>query len=316
MKVTDYLNHDGRKVSFELLPPLKGDNIQKIYDTLDPLMEFSPPYINVTYHREEIIYKKHDNGLLEPRVVRKRPGTVGISAAIKFRYGVDVVPHIICGGFSKEETENALIDLHFLGITNVLVIRGDTLKTESAFRPYPNGHEHAVALVRQVMDMNKGIYQDEDLLNATATEFCVGVAGYPEKHAEAPNMQADMKWLKNKIDAGAEYVVTQMFFDNEKYFTFVKSCRDAGIDVPVIPGIKPISTKQQITSIPKVFSVDIPYALASEVEKCRDNAAAYEIGIEWATAQSQELMKNNVPIVHYYTMGRSDNIRRIVKSVI
>jgi len=317
MKVTEYFKNDGRKrVSFELLPPLKGDNIQKIYDTLDPLMEFRPPYINVTYHREEVVYKKHSGGLLEPRIVRKRPGTVGISAAIKFRYGVDVVPHIICGGFSKEETENALIDLHFLGITNILVIRGDMVKSESIFRPHPGGHEHSVDLVRQVMNMNKGMYQDDELENATSTQFCVGVAGYPEKHEEAPNLQTDLNHLKAKVDAGAAYIVTQMFFDNSKYYAFVEMCRSAGIDVPIIPGLKPVSAKQQIYTLPKTFSVDIPFELASEVEKCRDNAAAWNVGVEWAIEQSRDLFRNNVPIVHYFTMGRSDNIHRIVKAVI
>jgi methylenetetrahydrofolate reductase (NADPH) len=316
MKVTEYFKNDGKnRVSFELLPPLKGDNIKKIYDTLDPLMEFEPPYINVTYHREEIVYKKHDNGLLERKIVRKRPGTVAISAAIKFRYGVDVVPHIICGGFSKEETENALIDLHFLGITNVLVIRGDTLKSERNFVADPDGHRYAVNLVRQVMDMNHGIYQDDELENATATQFCIGVAGYPEKHEEAPNLQADLNHLKEKVDAGAEYIVTQMFFDNEKYFSFVKLCRSAGINVPIIPGIKPITTKQQIYTLPKTFSVEIPHSLASEIDKCRDNTAAWEAGIEWSIEQARGLFKKGVPIVHFYTMGRSENICRIVKAV-
>jgi methylenetetrahydrofolate reductase (NADPH) len=317
MKVTDYFKKDdNRKVSFELLPPLKGDNIQKIYNTLDPLMEFNPPYINVTYHREEIVYKKHDNGLLERKIVRKRPGTVAISAAIKFRYGVDVVPHIICGGFSKEETENALIDLHFLGITNILLIRGDTLKSERKFTAEPDGHEHSVDLVRQVVNMNKGVYQDEELENATPTQFCIGVAGYPEKHEEAPNQQTDLKHLKEKVDAGAEYIVTQMFFDNEKYYRFVESCRKAGITVPIIPGIKPISACQQIYTLPKSFSIDIPHDLVSEVEKCHTNAAAWEIGVEWAIEQSRDLLQNGVPIVHYYTMGRSDNIKKIVKAIL
>jgi methylenetetrahydrofolate reductase (NADPH) len=317
MKITDHFKDSGkRKVSFELLPPLKGDNMQKIYNTLDPLMEFDPPYINVTYHREEVVFKKHENGLLERRIVRKRPGTVAISAAIKFRYGVDVVPHIICGGFSKEETENALIDLHFLGIHNVLALRGDTQKTERVFAPDPDGHSHASELVKQIMDMNAGRYLDEELENATPTQFNVGVAAYPEKHEEAPNMQIDLKFLKEKIDAGAEYIVTQMFFDNSKFYRFVDLCRDAGIMVPIIPGIKPLTSKSQIYTIPKAFSVDIPYELASEIEKCTDNSSAWQVGVEWSIAQSKDLFSHGVPVVHYYTMGRSDNIRKIVSEVV
>jgi methylenetetrahydrofolate reductase (NADPH) len=317
MKITEHFRDAGtRKVSFELLPPLKGDNMEKIYNTLDPLMEFKPPYINVTYHREEVVYKKHDNGLLERRIVRKRPGTVAISAAIKFRYGVDVVPHIICGGFSKEETENALIDLHFLGIHNVLALRGDTQKTERVFSPERDGHSHAVELVEQIMAMNKGRYLDEELENATPTQFNVGVAGYPEKHEEAPNMQTDLLNLKQKIDAGAEYIVTQMFFDNEKFFRFVQQCREAGITVPIIPGIKPLTSKAQIYTIPKAFKVDIPYDLASAIEKAKDNAAAWQVGVDWAIEQSKGLFAAGLPIVHFYTMGRADNIRRIVEAVV
>jgi methylenetetrahydrofolate reductase (NADPH) len=317
MKITEYFKKEGQnRVSFELLPPLKGDNIKKIYDTLDPLMEFKPPYINVTYHREEIVYKKHENGLLERRIVRKRPGTVAISAAIGFRYGVDVVPHIICGGFTKEETENALIDLHFLGIHNVLVLRGDTMKTDRTFTPDPLGHAHAVDLVKQITDMNHGIYLDDELENAMPTQFNIGVAGYPEKHEEAPNMPSDLKFLKQKVDAGAEYIVTQMFFDNQKYFQFVDLCRKEGITVPIIPGIKPLSAKIQIYTLPKAFSVEIPVELATEIEKCKDNISASQVGVEWAIKQSKELLSKNVPIVHYYTMGRSDNIRKIVEAVI
>lgn len=316
-RATDYMSStETKRVSFELLPPLKGDNISKIYDTLDPLMEFKPPYINVTYHREEVIYKKRENGLLERKTIRKRPGTVGITAAIKFRYGVPVVPHIICGGFSAEETENALIDLHFLGIHDVLVLRGDTLKSDSKFQPDPHGHAHAVDLVKQVINMNNGIYLDEELENHTPTQFTVGVAGYPEKHEEAPNMQIDMKYLKDKVDAGASYIVTQMFYNNAKYFRFVAQCREEGIDVPIIPGIKPLSTKQQIYTIPKAFSVEIPYELSVEIEKCKDNNSVYEVGIEWAIHQAKDLFMNGIPIVHFFTMGRSDNIRRIAKAIL
>lgn len=317
MKITDNFRETGvKQVSFELLPPLKGDNMQKIYTTLDPLMEFNPPYINVTYHREEVVYKKHANGLLERKIVRKRPGTVAISAAIKFRYGIDVVPHLICGGFTREETENALIDLHFLGIHNVLALRGDTQRNQRSFVAEPDGNAHAVDLVRQIMDMNAGKYLDEELENATHTQFLVGVAGYPEKHEEAPNIQIDLKHLKDKVDAGAEYIVTQMFFSNERFFQFVKMCREAGITVPIIPGIKPLTSKAQIYTIPKAFSVDIPFDLATEIEKCKDNDAAYEVGIEWAINQTRELYKEGASVVHFYTMGRSENIRKIVSTVL
>jgi len=317
MKITEYFKEKGTKrATFELLPPLKGDNIQKIYDTLDPLMEFEPPYINVTYHREEVVYKKHPNGLLERRVVRKRPGTVAISAAIKFRYAVEVVPHIICGGFSKEETENALIDLHFLGIHNVLALRGDTQKTERAFVPEPDGHSHACELVEQIMEMNRGHYLDDELGNPSQTQFIIGVAGYPEKHEEAPNMQSDLQYLKQKVDAGAAYVVTQMFFDNAKYFRFVELCREIGITVPIIPGLKPLTAKAQCHTLPKAFKVDIPFELADAMEKTKDAKDAWNVGVEWTTMQARELYQAGIPIVHFYTMGRADNIRKIVGDVL
>ncbi|NOZ45672.1 MAG: methylenetetrahydrofolate reductase [NAD(P)H] [Chlorobi bacterium] len=301
--------------SFELLPPLKGGNIETIYKTIDPLIEFNPININVTYHRQEVIYKKHDNGLLEPRTVRKRPGTVAISAAIKYKYKLRVVPHIICGGFTKEETENALIDLHFLGIHNLLVVRGDVPKNEKEFVPEPDGHVHAVDLVKQIMKMNKGKYIDEELLHSMATSFSVGVAGYPEKHSESPNLESDLYHLKQKVDAGADYIVTQMFFDNKKYFDFVKSCRNYGINVPIVPGLKPVSVKNHITLLPKTFNIDLPQELAMEIRKCKDNKDARQVGVEWAIEQSKELIAANVPALHFYTMGKSDNIRSIAKAV-
>lgn len=301
--------------SFELLPPLKGGNIETIYATVDPIMQFNPININVTYHREEIIYKKHPNGLLEPRKVRKRPGTVAISAAIKYKYKVNVVPHIICGGFSKEETENALIDLHFLGINNLLAVRGDTPKHEKEFTPEPDGNANAVDLVKQILDMNKGKYIDGELIHITPTKFSVGVAGYPEKHIESPNHESDLYFLKQKVDAGAEYIVTQMFFDNKKYFDFVKSCRDYDIDVPIVPGLKPISIKNHINMLPKTFNIDIPQEIAMEIRKCKGNKEARQVGVEWAIEQSQELIAANVPALHFYTMEKSDNIRSIAKAV-
>ncbi|MFZ6011690.1 MAG: methylenetetrahydrofolate reductase [NAD(P)H] [Bacteroidota bacterium] len=317
MKVTEHLKNANGKTLFtiEILPPLKGDNIKNLFNNIDPLMEFKPPFIDVTYHREEYVYKKKENGLLEKRSTRKRPGTVGICAAIQNNYKVDTVPHIICGGFSKEETENALIDLHFLGIDNVLVLQGDGIKNEGRFVPDPEGHKYASDLIQQVGGMNKGIYLDDDLQNATPTNFCMGVAGYPEKHFASPNLKTDLKYLKLKVDLGAEYIVTQMFFDNKKYFDFVEKCREADIHVPIIPGIKPITTKAQSSILPTTFHIDIPEALGDEVDKCKDNAAVKEVGILWAIEQSRELIKRGVPTLHFYSMGKSDPIYRIAKAL-
>ncbi len=317
MKVTEHIKNAKGKTLFsiEILPPLKGENIRLLFDNLDPLMEFKPPFIDVTYHREEYVYKKKDNGLLEKSSTRKRPGTVGICAAIQNHYKVDTVPHIICGGFSKEETENALIDLHFLGIDNVLALQGDAIKTEARFVPDPEGHKYASELLGQIVAMNHGRFLDEDLLDPAPTNFCVGVAGYPEKHFSSPNLKADMKYLKHKVDMGAEYIVTQMFFDNEKYFEFVRLCREAGITVPIIPGIKPMTTRSQISVLPTVFHIDLPTELSEEVDKCKDNAAVKQVGIEWAVKQSRELIKFGVPTLHFYSMGKSDPIYRIAKEL-
>lgn len=316
MKVTEHIKHSaGPLVSFEILPPTKGSSIQTIFDALDPLMEFKPPYINITYHQPEVVLKQRPDGLLEPRVTRKRPGTVAISAALQNRYQIDVVPHLICGGFSKEETEDALIDLHYLGIRNVLVVRGDADPVTGRFTAPKNGHPYALDLLKQVMDMNRGIYLDDEIQNPMPTLFSAGVAGYPEKHAESPNMEADLRHLKQKVDAGAEYVVTQMFFDNAKFFSFVKACREMGIQVPIIPGIKPLSIKKHLSLLPQIFKVDIPPALAREVEACKDNSQVRDLGIEWTIQQSKELLEWGVPGIHYFTMGRSDNIRKIVEGV-
>lgn len=316
MTVADKLKNTNKTLfSFELLPPLKGDHIQAIYNTIDPLLQFDPAYINVTYHREEVVYKELKNGTIEKRTIRKRPGTVGIAAAIKYKYKIDVVPHIICAGFDKEETENALIDLHFLEIDNILVLRGDPDKSTGKFIPEPNGHSYAIDLLKQIMNMNNGMYLDEDLRNITPTHFSIGVAGYPEKHPEAPNLDTDIMFLKQKIDEGAEYIVTQMFFDNKHYFNFVDKCRAAGITVPIVPGIKPISIKSHLSQLPKTFYIDIPQDLVKEMIKCENNQRIREIGIEWAIMQCRELVQKGVPSIHFYTMGRSDNIAEIAKSV-
>jgi methylenetetrahydrofolate reductase (NADPH) len=316
MKIIDTINQADKTIfSFEILPPLKGQNINDIYSNIDPLMEFNPPFINVTYHREEVVYKRLPSGLMEQKTVRKRPGTVGICAALMNKYKIEPVPHILCGGFSKEDTENALIDLNFLGINNVLALRGDSMRDQTYFVPETEGHSFAKDLVKQIVAMNNGQYLEEDLQNQSPTNFCIGVAGYPEKHFEAPSLNIDIKNLKAKVDAGAEYIVTQLFFDNNKYFEFVDKCRKAGINIPIIPGIKPIATKKQLSLLPHRFHVDIPDDLAMEIIKCKDNAQAREVGISWAIQQCKELLNADVPVLHFYSMGKSDNIYAIAKEL-
>ena len=317
MKVTEHIqNANGKPLfSFEILPPLKGQNIQSIFDSIDPLMEFNPPFIDVTYHREEYEFKELENGLLQKKVVKKRPGTVGICAGIQNKYEVDAIPHILCGGFTKEDTENLLIDLDFLGIDNVVALRGDAVKSEIYFKPEKEGHANASELVTQISNLNKGIYLDEDLQNSTKTDFCIGVAGYPEKHMEAPSMDSDIHFLKQKIKNGADYIITQMFFDNKKFFDFVAKCRAAGITVPIIPGLKPIATKKQLNLIPHRFKVDLPDDLIMAVVKAKDNYHVKQIGIEWCTQQSKELIAAGIPILHYYSMGKAENVKAIAKEI-
>lgn len=314
--VIEHINAaDKTLFSFELLPPLKGQDFSSTERAIDPLMEFKPSFINITYHQEEAVYENLPGGLIRKNIVRKRPGTVGISSAIRYRYQVNVVPHIICGGFSKEDTENALIDLQFLGINNILALRGDPPEGTRVFIPEPNGNEHALDLIKQIDDLNKGIYLDSNLKNTRSMNFCIGVAGYPEKHIESPNMESDIHFLKKKIESGASYIVTQMFFDNKKFFEFEKLCREKGITVPIIPGIKPISTKEQMIAIPKTFNVDLPVDLVKEIIKCKDNNQVRQVGVEWAIGQSKELIDFGVPVLHYYSMGKTDNIQQIAKAV-
>ena len=316
MTVIEHINEaKDTIISFEILPPLKGKGISAIYDHLDPLMQFAPAFINVTYHRSETMFKKKPDGTFEKVEVRKRPGTVAICAAIMNHYKVDAVPHLICGGFSKNETEDALIDLNFLGVDNVLILRGDAPSNETFFEPEPDGHRFAIDLMKQVANMNNGIYLEDDLKGVVKTKFCMGVAGYPEKHFEAPNMETDLRFLKAKVDAGAEYIITQMFFDNQKYFDFVKRCRDAGITIPIIPGLKPITTKKQLTVIPRTFYVDLPSDLANEIIKCKSDDEVAQVGTEWLTQQSRELKKFGVPVLHYYTLGKPSIIANVVRSV-
>jgi methylenetetrahydrofolate reductase (NADPH) len=317
MKVTEHIAQaKDTLISFEILPPLKGKSIESIYDHLDPLMEFKPSFINVTYHRSEHMFKKRGDGTFEKVEIRKRPGTVGICAAIMNHYNVDAVPHLICGGFSREETENALIDLNFLGVDNVLVLRGDAPKNETFFEPNPDGHRYAIELLQQVVHMNNGIYLEEDLQGGVKTKFCIGVAGYPEKHFEAPNMQTDLTHLKKKVEGGADYIITQMFFDNRKFFDFVAKCREMGITVPIIPGLKPLTTKKQLTVLPRTFHVDIPDDLADEVLKCKTDKEVEEVGTQWLIQQSKELKEFGVPVLHYYTLGKPKVIKKVVEAIV
>ncbi len=316
MKVTEHIAQaKDTLISFEILPPLKGKSIESIYDHLDPLMEFKPAFINVTYHRSEHMFKKRADGSFEKVEIRKRPGTVGICAAIMNHYNVDAVPHLICGGFSREETENALIDLNFLGVDNVLVLRGDAPKNETFFEPDPHGHRYAIELLQQVVNMNNGIYQEEDLQGGLKTKFCIGVAGYPEKHFESPNMQSDITHLKRKVEQGADYIVTQMFFNNQKFFDFVARCREMGITVPIIPGLKPLTSKKQLTVLPRTFFVDIPDELSSEVMKCKTDKEVEEVGTRWLIQQSKELKQFGVPVLHYYTLGKPNVIKTVVETI-
>ncbi|MGM0945581.1 MAG: methylenetetrahydrofolate reductase [NAD(P)H] [Bacteroidota bacterium] len=316
MKITEHLkNAKSTLFSFEILPPLKGQSLKELLEGIEPLMEFKPPFVDVTYHREEFIYKKHPNGLLEKVSTKKRPGTVGICAAIMNRFHVDAVPHLLCGGFTKEETENALIDLNFIGVDNVLALRGDAPKTEGRFVAEKDGHHFASELVEQIIRMNNGKYLHEETETSFHTDFCVGVAGYPEKHFEAPSLKFDLNYLKEKVDKGAEYIVTQMFFDNKKFFEFERKVREAGINVPIIPGLKPITTLGQITMLPRTFFLDLPDALTDELLKCKTNAEVKEVGIAWAIQQSKELVNAGMPSIHFYTMSKADATYKIAKEV-
>ncbi len=313
--VIDLINNSKKPLfTFELLPPLKGHSIERIYGAIDRLMEFAPAYINFTSHRNEAVLVERPDGLIEKKITRKRPGTIALAAAVKYKYNVTVVPHILCGGFTREETENVLIDMNFLGINDVLALRGDPPKGSRTFIPEKDGHRYTNELVEQINNMNNGRYLDESMQNATATSFCIGVAGYPEKHFEAPNMKSDMDCLKRKIDAGASYIVTQMFFDNSKFYAFRDDCRKAGITVPIIPGIKPVSALTDMSLLPQTFHIDLPEELVHELRKCKSDEDVREAGIEWTTLQSKDLLKNEVPGIHYYTLGRSDNVARIVKA--
>ncbi len=313
MKITEHIKKANGKTlfSFEIIPPKKGKRIQELYNNIDPLMEFNPPFIDVTTSREEYIYLDKGEGLLDRKITRMRPGTVGICAAIKHKYNVDTVPHVLCGGFTKEETEYLLVDCHYLGIDNVMALRGDAMKHQQYFEAAKGGHIYAKELVSQIQNLNFGKYLHDVIEADDRADFCIGVAGYPEKHIESPSLQTDLKRLKEKVDAGADYVVTQMFFDNKKYFDFVDAAKKAGINVPIIPGIKPVAVKRHLQLLPQVFKIDLPEELILEIEKCKNNKQVRQIGVEWSIQQSKELLAAGVPVLHYYSMGKSDNIKAI-----
>ena len=316
MKVTEHIKAaKGRTLfSFEIIPPKKGNSIQELYNNIDPLMEFKPPFIDVTTSREEYIYIEKQ-GLLDRKITRMRPGTVGICAAIKHKYNVDTVPHVLCGGFTKEETEYLLVDCHYLGINNVMALRGDAMKHQSYFEATKGGHQYAKGLVEQIQNLNEGKYLHDVVEVDDKSDFCIGVAGYPEKHIESPSLKTDLKRLKEKVEAGADYVVTQMFFDNQKFFEFVKAARDIGINVPIIPGIKPLAIAKHLQLLPQVFKIDLPEDLISAVENCKNNKEVRQVGVEWAIQQSKELIDFGVPVLHYYSMGKSSNVEQIAKKV-
>lgn len=316
MKVTEHLkNANGKTLfSFEIIPPKKGKNIQELYDNIDPLIEFNPPFIDVTTSREEYIYIEK-KGLFDRKITRMRPGTLGICAAIKHKYEVDTIPHVLCGGFTKEETEYLLVDCHYLGINNVMALRGDAMPHQKYFEPTKGGHHYATDLVQQIHKLNQGSYLHEVVEVDNKPDFCIGVAGYPEKHIESPSLHSDLLRLKEKVDAGADYVVTQMFFDNQRYFKFVTMAREMGITIPIIPGIKPLAIQKHLQLLPQVFKIDLPEALIKEVNGCSSNAQIRQVGVQWAIQQSKELLDFGVPVLHYYSMGKSDNIKAIASQL-
>ena len=315
-KVIDILKRSRSPfASFELVPPLKGSDVSKLYSSIEPLMEFAPPFLNVTCHRDEVEYHENSDGTYTRMTLAKRPGTIAIVAAIMKRFSIDIVPHVICGGASKHKIESEMLDLHFLGIDNVVALRGDAIPGQRFFIPDPEGFAHTDELVGMISNLNKGRYLDPTVVNGLPTDFSIGVAGYPEKHYEAANMDTDIQHLKEKVEKGADYVITQMFFDNARYYDFVDRCQKAGITVPIIPGLKPISVARQIDLLPRSFHLDIPQDLVNEILKAKTKEQVYEAGVAWCVAQSQDLLRHGVPAIHYYTMGKADNIRKIVKTV-
>lgn len=316
MRVIDLIKHtDETAFSFEVLPPIKGTGIEKLYQDIDSLLEFNPKYINITTHRSEYVYKELGNGLFERARLRRRPGTVAVAAAIHNKYNITTVPHILCSGFSREDIEYELLDLQFLNITDLLVLRGDKAKHQASFSPEPNGHEHAIELAEQINNFNKGLFVDGSPIKVTNTPFSYGVACYPEKHEEAPNLEQDLYWLKKKMEAGAEYAVTQLFYDNSKYFSFVDKARKEGINIPIIPGIKPFRKQSQLTMVPKTFKVDIPQELTIEALKCKTEEETEALGVEWCIHQCKDLIKHGVPSIHFYSVGAVNSIKQVAKAI-
>lgn len=319
MKVVDIIKEareSGKpRFSFELLPPLKGDGLHGVFNAIDTLMPFNPAFINVTSHREEMKYVERPDGLIEKHVVRRRPGTTGVCARIKQKYGIEVVPHVICGGQTKYDIEDLLIDLDFLSIKNVLALRGDAMPGSTRFKPTEGGHTHADALVRQIRDMNNGIFIDGEPNTSHCSDFCIGVAGYPEKHAESPNYLTDLGYLKQKVDAGAEYIATQISYDTDMILRFRDKCAEIGIDAPILPGLKPFATKTQLTVLPQTFAVDLPQELVSKVMACRNNDEVKQVGIEWGIRQGERLIKEGFPVLHFYTMTKTMQVRQIVSTL-
>lgn len=316
MRITDLINKNEQTAfSFEILPPLKGTGIEKLYKDIESLKEFDPKYINITTHRSEYVYTDLGNGVFQRNRQRRRPGTVAVAAAIQNKYNITTVPHILCSGFTREETEYVLLDLQFLGITDLLVLRGDKAKHESSFIPEENGYAHAIELQEQINSFNQGIFVDGSEMKVTNTPFSYGVACYPEKHEESPNIDQDIYWLKKKVEAGAEYAVTQLFYDNQKYFEFVEKVRQAGINIPIIPGIKPFKKASQLSMIPKTFKVDLPDDLTKAALACKDDNEAKQVGVEWCINQCRELMQHGVPSIHFYSIGAIDSIREVAKAI-
>ena len=316
MSVIDSITHTTHTAfSFEVLPPLKGTGINSLFHTIDELREFDPKYINITTHRSEYVYQESPEGLFQKVSFRRRPGTVAVAAAIKNKYNIDVVPHILCSGFTREETEYVLLDLQFLGITDLLLLRGDKAKHESQFTPTTGGYSHAIELQAQVNRFNEGYFADGSPIKEPGLPFTYGVACYPEKHEESPNMEMDLHWLHEKVKAGASYAVTQLFYDNAKFFRFVERARAEGITIPIIPGIKPLKTARQLSIIPKTFKVDIPQALATEVLKCTNDEEVRQVGIEWCISQCRGLIAHGVPSIHFYAMAATDSVKQVAKAI-
>lgn len=312
MKIIEYLEKADRPlISFEIIPPARGRSAQDVYNIVDELIEFEPPFIDVTSHAADAYYIEQGEGTFQRHVKRKRPGTIGLCAALKYRYKVETVPHLLCRGFNRQETEDALIELNYLGIENVLAIRGDDVNFKKSHQAGRKYNEYSIDLVRQIASMNRGRYE-EDILDAAETDFCIGVGGYPEKHPDAPSLEADIRYLKQKVDAGAHYVVTQMFFKNEDYFTFVEACRDAGITVPIIPGIKLLTREHQLHSLPKHFKVNIPDDLVQQFEEAKTQQERLQIGIDYAVTQTEELLNANVPCIHFYVMADAKHVKQVM----